>query len=364
MTDLFQRSIEIILQNQHSGGAYIASPNFSTYRYCWFRDGSFIAYAMDVVGQHDSAARFHRWVASTINARTRVVQRAVVKVSNGEALSGADYLHTRYAPDGGDAADEEWPNFQLDGFGTWLWALGEHRRLAGRDVPLEWHRAARLAADYLTALWELPCYDCWEEFPDRIHTHTLAAIYGGLNAHARFASVDHSPALNAIKRFLHKRAVAESCLVKFVGSTEVDSSLLALAVPYGVVELRDPIMQNTVARIERELRRGGGLHRYAADTYYGGGEWLLLTAWLGWYYAEIGEREKAQAALRWVEAQADGALQLPEQVSQNLNDPSFYGPWRQRWGEIAKPLLWSHAMHIVLSSALQASPSHNEASLS
>jgi len=28
------------------------------------------------------------------------------------------------------------------------------------------------------------------------------------------------------------------------------------------------------------------MHRYADDTYYGGGEWVLLATWLGWYYVE------------------------------------------------------------------------------
>nr|MBI2904378.1 glycoside hydrolase [Chloroflexota bacterium] len=46
MTDLYRQSIEIILRNQTASGAYLASPNFPTYHYCWFRDGSFIAYAM------------------------------------------------------------------------------------------------------------------------------------------------------------------------------------------------------------------------------------------------------------------------------------------------------------------------------
>jgi hypothetical protein len=36
-------------------------------------------------------------------------------------------------------------------------------------------------------------------------------------------------------------------------------------------------MRATVARIESALSRDGGLHHYASDTYYGGGEWLLLT---------------------------------------------------------------------------------------
>lgn len=351
MTDLFHRSIEIILQNQTPGGAYLASPNFPTYHYCWFRDGAFIAYAMNLVGEHESAERFYRWAAGAINARADVIRRAITKAAKGEPLSGADYLHTRYSPDGSDAADEEWPNFQLDGFGTWLWAMGEYQRLSGRGLPTEWRQAARLVADYLSALWPLPCYDCWEEFPDRVHPHTLAAIYGGLQAHTRFARVDHDPTLKTIRRFLYEHASADGHFVKFVGSTEVDASLVGLAVPYRVVAPADPLMRRTVERIEHDLRRGGGVHRYAADTYYGGGEWALLTAWLGWYYAEVGEWEKAEAALRWLEAQADAALQLPEQVPQTLNDPTYYTSWRKRWGDIATPLLWSHAEYIILSLA-------------
>ena len=354
MTTLFQRSIEIILDNQSSTGAYLASPNFPTYHYCWFRDGAFIAYAMNLVGQHESAARFHNWAAAAVNARADIVERAVAKAGRGEPLTGGDFLHTRYALSGGDAVGgEEWPNFQLDGFGAWLWGMGEHLRSSGLGLPAEWRQAAGLVADYLSALWWLPCYDCWEEFPDRVHPHTLAAIYGGLQAHAQFAGVDHDSFLKTIKKFLYERAVAEGHFVKFVGSAEVDSSLIGLAIPYRVVDPNDPLMRNTVERIERDLRRGGGLHRYAADAYYGGGEWILLTAWLGWYYAEVGEWEKAEAALHWIEMQADSALQLREQVPQTLNDPTYYAPWRERWGNIANPLLWSHAKYIILSLALQ-----------
>ncbi len=354
MTNLFQRSIEIILDNQRSSGAFIASPNFATYHYCWFRDGSFIAYAMNLVGQHASAERFHNWTASAINARTAVVRRAVAKAADGEPLTGADYLHTRYSPDGSEANGEEWPNFQLDGFGTWLWALGEYRTLSGRALPDTWQQAAQLVADYLAALWQLPCYDCWEEFGDRVHPYTLAAIYGGLRAHGHLAQIDHNTTLTAIRQFLRERAVVDGHFVKFIGSNEADSSLLGLAVPYSAVEPGDPLMVNTVARIEHDLRRGGGLHRYASDTYYGGGEWLLLTAWLGWYYAATGELVKARAALHWIEGQADANLELPEQAPQSLNDPAFYAPWRERWGDIAKPLLWSHAKYIILAQALGA----------
>jgi GH15 family glucan-1,4-alpha-glucosidase len=352
MTSLFERSVEIILRNQSPSGAYVASPSFPTYQYCWFRDGSFIAYAMDLVGQPESAARFHAWAAAAVNARTDLVQRAVTKARRGGSLTGGDILHTRYTLDGQDALGEAWPNFQFDGFGTWLWALSEHARLGGGVLPPEWLQAAGLVADYLAALWARPCYDCWEEFPDHVHAHTLAAIYGGLEAYGHLTGADQVATLAALRQFIFDRLLTNGRFVKYAGSTAVDASLLGLATPYRVVEPGDPVMRATVAQIKADLECGGGLHRYAADTYYGGGEWVLLTAWLGWYYAEIGEAANAQAALAWVEAQADDGGQLPEQVPARLNDAHYLAPWRARWGEIAKPLLWSHAQYLIAAAHL------------
>ena len=43
--DLVATSIRTMLANQGSNGAFVASPDFAQYRYCWLRDGSFVAYA-------------------------------------------------------------------------------------------------------------------------------------------------------------------------------------------------------------------------------------------------------------------------------------------------------------------------------
>jgi len=113
-------------------------------------------------------------------------------------------------------------------------------------------------------------------------------------------------------------------------------------------------MQATIAQIEAHLRRpGGGVYRYLGDTYYGGGEWVLLAAWLGWYYTEVGEEERASELLNWVEAQADDEGHLPEQVSTHLLATDRYAEWEARWGPVAKPLLWSHAMYLILHRALE-----------
>lgn len=352
MTDLRQRSIEIIRDAQAQSGAYPACQEFPTYRYCWFRDGAFIAHAMDVVGEHASARRFHLWAATTIIAESDVVERALKKVRAGKKLNHDDYLHTRYGIDGLPAADGEWPNFQLDGFGTWLWALGNHLA-ATNERNTAFDDAAELTAEYLAALWKMPCYDCWEEFPDQVHPHTLAAISAGLNAHQNMNSADHQGDIAAISAFLNEKAVVDGAFIKSIGTPNIDASLLGLATPYGVVERDDPRMKKTVGMIESDLMAGGGVHRYSADTFYGGGEWVLLTAWLAWHHRLGGDYDRANALLNWVERQADSDLLLPEQVPANLNDPAFYPDWQKRWGDIAKPLLWSHAMYLLAEPASQ-----------
>jgi GH15 family glucan-1,4-alpha-glucosidase len=350
MKDLVQASVDLILRHQAPSGGFVASPTFPTYQYCWYRDGAFIAYAMDLYAEHASAARFHGWAANAILGREHIVQRALTKVEQGEPLSEGDILHTRYRLDGRDAA-EEWPNFQLDGFGAWLWALNEHRTRTGNPLPEEYLAGAQLAADYIRGLWRLPCYDCWEEFPDQIHAYTLAAIHGGLTAYQKMSRAPEMDTLHAIERFLRERLQQDGHFVKYVGTNEVDANLIGLALPFRVVDPTEPLMSATVERIEQDLL-GGGVHRYRTDTYYGGGEWVLLTAWLGWYYAELGETERAETLLRWVEAQADESGHMPEQVAENLNAPSHFEPWRQRWGDSARPLLWSHAKYLILVEAL------------
>lgn len=353
MIDLFQSSIELILNNQDASGAYAACPTFPIYRYCWFRDGSYIAYAMDLAGQPGSAARYHDWAARTILEHGAAVRRGLDKLRRGQSLEPGEYIHTRYHLDGAAETDGEWPNFQLDGVGTWLWALSEHTVLTGRPLSEAQRRAVDLCVDYLIALWERPCYDCWEERPDGLHTYTLSALYQGL-ASSGDGRAEVERAQKHIRLAIQTRAVLNGHLIKDLdGADEVDGNLVALAVPNRVYEPNDPVMRATIARIESDLRRGGGgVHRYVADTYYGGGEWVLLTAWLGWYYVESGEVERARHLLRWIEAQADEQGHLPEQVAAHLNQAAYLDEWRARWGESARPLLWSHAAFLILRHAL------------
>ena len=351
MIDLVQHSIAVILANQHPGGAYIASPNFPTYAYSWLRDGSFIAHAMDRVGQPASAAAFHRWVGVVLARYDEKLATLTARRLAGESIPLTEQMHCRFTLDGCES-EADWTNFQLDGFGAWLWALQDHiQRTGDRALFGEVHAQVTRLVHYLRAFWQSPCYDCWEELGDKIHPTTLAAIYGGLQAAAALDAtlVDETPA--AIRRFVLAHCVVEGRLAKFAGSLLVDANLLGAALPFQLLDAGDPILIATVAQIERDLLHRG-VRRYQEDTYYGGGEWLLLTAWLGWLYAERGDSARARALLAWVAAEADAGGDMPEQVCDVPLDPAFVQPWIDRWGPVAKPLLWSHAMYLILNDVL------------
>lgn len=376
--DLFQHSINVILENQHSEGAYVACPNFATYHYCWLRDGSFVAYSMDRVGQHSSAQAFYRWVGRTITRYAGKVDVLEAMLQKDEKPDHRAILNTRFTLEGIEEAhsdDGDWGNFQVDGYGSWLWGLAEHFKLTGdTSLLLELVEPIKVTVRYLQLVWQLPNYDCWEEHPEYLHPYSLASIYGGLAAIAELGSVPdladcareagelagkvkHFLAQNAIHRgrfIKHLTPAKKGQLAKPVLKSGVDASLLGMAVPYAVFELNDPAIEATIQAIEKDLHLpDGGVYRYKEDVYYGGGEWILLTAWLGWYYALTGKKTEAQRMLKLIESTAATNGDLAEQVSDHLLAPTHFKPWVEKWGPVASPLLWSHAMLIILQKVIE-----------
>jgi GH15 family glucan-1,4-alpha-glucosidase len=351
--NLWEKSVSVIRENQSSNGAFIASPAFPTYNYSWFRDGSYIAYAMDLTGEHDSAHRFFNWALWAVDQRTEKAERAIEAGKAGKTPDPADLLDTRYTVDG-QPGEMEWLNNQLDGFGTLLWAIEEHLNLTAQPMPEDWKPGVSLLARYLHALWKQPCSDCWEEFADKIHIATLSAIYGGLNAASRMLNDrTYRDEATRIKTFVLHRGVKDGHLVKFIGTDWVDASLIHASTPYRLLEPDDPIMQATIAKLESDLIfNGDGLHRYVEDNYYGGGEWLLLTAYLAWHYVERGDLARANELRAWIEAQADELGNMPEQVPGHLLIPEMLPEWEAKWGRVASPLVWSHAAYLTLVDAM------------
>jgi len=288
---LAERSIDVILAGQAPSGGYVACPSFEPYRYSWFRDGSFIADAMREAGQYESADRFFDWCAQVILSRPTGPWDA------------------RYQLDG-EPDRSEWPKLQIDGLGLFLGAL---RR---RGETARWDEAASLVARWLEHHWDEPCFDWWEE-REGVHAATLWCVGNGLGS-------------DEIKR----EALGHA-------DDRVDGSLLFIGT------------EDLVARVEASLLVDGGVHRNLDDEYYGGGQWLLLTAMLGLAYVDHGRIDDAHACLAWIEAHATPSGELPEQSQDHLLRPESYDPWVQKCGDPPSPLLWSHAMYLRLHHALR-----------
>jgi len=350
---LARRSVDVLTAGQASSGAFVACPTFPKYGYAWLRDGAFCAYALDVVGEHDAAAAFHRWTASTIEAHRRLVGRAVEKCMHGEPVAPEQTPPARYTLKGDRErdGDEPWPNFQIDGYGMWLWALEHHLGGSGADTELA--PTVTLVAEYLAHCWRLKCFGCWEEFDDGEHATTLAAVAAGLRAAAHL--LDDSSFSDAAMRVTARLLEAHTTDGRFRRGPDddrVDGGLAWLAVPFGVVPPDDPRVVETIRQIYLDLvGPGGGVYRYRGDTYYGGGQWLLLTSSLAWHERVRGNKTTARELQEWVRAQALPNGDLAEQVTTHAQDAAMIEPWVRRWGSVATPLLWSHAMYLLAEAA-------------
>ncbi|RXT04912.1 glycoside hydrolase family 15 protein [Ammoniphilus sp. CFH 90114] len=354
---LINRSKQVILEHQHTSGAFVASPAFDHYRYSWLRDGTFIAYSLDCVGETEAAERFFSWAAGTIEAHRHKASDIIERTRRGEEIPQHLLLHTRYTVDGQEVQGE-WGTYQLDGYGTWLWGMSEHLKNSGNeDFARKVKPTLTLIAEYLLPLWRMPNFDCWEEYGDLVHPSTVAAIYGGLKSIRPWVdeplrqSIESE--LSVIKHYLLSMGTQDGRFIKSIGSQDVDASLLWLHVPFSVVEGGHPVMVATVKEIEETLLHQNGVHRYAHDVYYGGGQWVFLSAWLGWHYAETGNLNRSVELLKWVEGQFNNEGHLPEQVHHHMLAPEHFSRWVEQWGAPACPLLWSHALHLILASKVE-----------
>jgi GH15 family glucan-1,4-alpha-glucosidase len=370
--DRVATSIGVLRAGQHPSGGYVACPTYPTYHYAWLRDGAFCAYALGLHGVHGSAAAFHEFVTHTLLRYQGLIEAVTTPGADGTPVAQmppARFTLTGHLEPGqsqgsgqpvdpaspADSSQAPWPNFQLDGYGIWVWALEQHVR-NGYPLTTEQRQAVALVSRYLQVAGAWHCYDCWEEYPKWRHTSTLGAVIAGLAAAAELigdaAADTHAQDLRELLLDEHVQA---GTLVKHTGTDGVDASLLWLATPFAVISADDPIMRRTVTRIVDELTGpSGGLRRYLGDTFYGGGEWVLLTAWLGTHMAAIGDLAGARQRLDWVESVFTAEGHLPEQITEHPQAPDMVAPWVRRWGPVATPLLWSHAMHLVL--ALPLSP--------
>lgn len=348
-SELIKISLELLKEHQHSSGSFPASPNFKEFNYCFLRDASYCAYALLLYGESERCKTFLEWCHNAIISCSDKIEAVKSKALGSDHIGINEFLPVRFELDGSlDKSD--WPNFQIDCYGAWLWCLEEYVNTTGdRSFLSEVQPSVELTVSYLETVWTFACFDCWEEHNYRRHTSSLACVTGGLSSAARLYDNREAKKLSeTVRHQILKTITPEGIFPKFLTGYGIDSSNIWLSVPFNVVPRNTPAMTKTIEAMESSLKQEGGLYRYPEDSYYGGGRWPLLNSFLAWHKIEVGKVEEAEELLLWVEGQANENGHFPENNYDIPLHPEKTKKWIEKWGvRVSPPLLWTQAMYLI-----------------
>ncbi len=393
ISEISDNYVSIILQYQDPDGSFppTGQDEYSYFPYRWPRDSSIAAFGLipklqgaskkDYEILTDAIEKNFEWWFNRINDEKEGLEDLI----SADSISVAEFhekaLPARFTKEGlreqkSGLADENWPNVQLDGYGTLLAVFGQYVKQTNK-TSLAWgyKDEISLLASYLSKFATFPNYDMWEDkrfFGENgcLHVSTLACVYAGLLAVDEM-NIDSVPNqkinLSSIKLFVEDNFINnQGELVKYIQKdidetyfipedpvNDVDSSMFFLSFPFGcsMYSPGNPLMQNISERVERDLNKGGGVKRYPGDEFYGGGMWPMLSALQGIYLLYKGDVCGALRNYEWILKTQDANFNLIEQV------PDFNSEkcdaWYEMWGEPTSPLLMGHGITIVFFEELK-----------
>ena len=370
LISLYKQSLLILRTQIDNRGAILAANdsdyldyNNDTYSYMWPRDGALVAYALDLAGQPEVTRNFYQFCKDVL-----LPEGCLLHKYNPDKSLGSSWHPWA------DAEGHAQLPIQEDETALVLWALWEHYQRY-KDVefirPL-YSPLIRKAGEFMVGYREkhtgLPdgSYDLWEE-RHGIHTFTVAAVWAGLRAAAKFAETFGDEKRG--EKFRQAMAEIKEATVKHLWDEErqrfvrritvdrktgeidadlnIDSSLYGLF-QFGMFEADDPMVVSTMTQIEQRLwcrTDIGGVARYENDYYHQisqdtgnvpGNPWIICTLWLAeWYIAKaktLDDLERALEILDWVRKHTLESGVLAEQLHPYTGDPMS-----------VSPLTWSHA---------------------
>jgi GH15 family glucan-1,4-alpha-glucosidase len=279
------------------------------YRYCWVRDATFTLYALMLAGYTAEAAAWRDWLLRAVAGKPS--QLNIMYGLAGERRLPEMELDWLPGYEGsapvriGNAA---WEQFQLDVYGELMDAMHLARR--GGLAPDEnaW-RVERALTDHLESTWSEPDNGIWEmRGPKRHFTHSKVMAWVAMDRMVK--AVENFGLQGPVERWRGVRAKihdevcshgfdrARNTFVQYYGGTELDASLLMIAL-VGFLPPGDPRIKGTVEAIERDLMADGFVLRYRTDPKVDGlppGEapFLACSFWLADNLALMGRREDAR----------------------------------------------------------------------
>ena len=297
-------------------GAMVAAPTTSLpewirgernwdYRYTWTRDSAMAIRAANQIGCSHEARDFFHFVCETLDSDQAL--RVMYRIDGGpvpgertlEQLRG--YRDSRPVRVGNGARDQ----LQLDTAGSLLDAAYTHESFGGTLTLRTW-KHLRGVVDEVTSRWREPDHGIWEiRSGVRHHVHSKLMSWVALDRAGRLAPLFGGERIGhawerealAIREDLEKNGLDSSGkhFVKSYGSDAIDAAMLLLPI-HGFLDITDPRVDATIARVREVLSDGPFLRRYHDEDGVGGAEGAFLLC--GFWHAEAlalrGKLEQAQ----------------------------------------------------------------------
>jgi GH15 family glucan-1,4-alpha-glucosidase len=293
------------------------------YRYTWVRDATLTLTSLFMLGLRAEAAAFKQWLERTGAGRPQDLQ--IMYGIEGERMLPEivlDHLgghrNSRPVRIGNGAVKQ----LQLDSFGQLLESAFLFAHTGGEITTDNWAYLTGLA-EICCQRWPDPDQGIWEIRDNPRHfTHSKVNCWLALKRAIQLAEMrGETPSAKWID---NREELAERLLDDarkrgwFAQSWGADvPDAAALLVPaVGFIAATDPLVQETVNVVRRELAHGPLVHRYcAADGLPGGeGAFLLCSFWLADVLLHAGQVDEARKLIDELRALSNDVGLFAEEV--------------------------------------------------
>lgn len=365
--DLYVYSALQVRAHTDSHGAIIAAldngpfESFKdTYQYCWIRDASYCACALNSTDKSHVSEKFYLFCKDIIS-------------------SGGYFMH-KYLPNG--ALGSSWHPWlkhhrsvlpiQVDETAVVLTSLYHHYQTSHNIEFIQdlfqpfIRKIAGFLSDYRDPENGLPkfSYDVWEQDWSQ-SVYTASSVYAGLSKASLIAdmlgykddAIRYKAYANEVRYgILHtlydphsgsfKKRVEKD--EKIIGDGRVDMSTLYGLIYFDVLPPTDQKILDYETRVRQSLKvqtRIGGYLRFEDDPFLKdpntptGNPWILTTLWFAYYLIRkamtLNDLEEPKKLIEWTLQRSSASGLLPEQVHPETGESTS-----------VEPLAWSHAAYI------------------
>ncbi|UCE85120.1 MAG: glycoside hydrolase family 15 protein [Deltaproteobacteria bacterium] len=308
------------------------------YRYCWLRDSYFVVDSLNRLGATVTMENYLGYLANVVASAEDGHLQPVYGITLERSLPEREVPQLAGYRGMGPVrvGNEAYQHLQNDVYGSVVLAATQaffDQRLLHPGSDKLFDALERVGAQAVK-LFDKPDAGIWElRSRARVHTFSSVMCWAACDRLARIGerlrkterALHWRGEANRIRDVILKRAWSEtrkSFVESFEGS-ELDASLLMLQF-LGFISPSDPRFEKTVAAIEKELRRGQYIFRYAAEDDFGlpQNAFNICTFWYIDALHAMGRREEARELFENMLACRTSLGLLSEHL-----DPTTREPW-------------------------------------